>query len=91
MSVIYSKSRHYKIPKIVYSLPVSFIGGNTSKFSVLRAEHVPKWGKTPEIVSGICELESRGLNFEFEKILSKKWLTCKYDDYEHDQSLSELA
>lgn len=64
--------RHYKIPKIVYSLPVNFIGGNSSKFSVLKTEHVPKWGKTPEIVSGICELESQDLNFEFEKLLNQK-------------------
>jgi len=64
--------RHYKIPKIVYSLPVDFIGGDTSKFSVLKTEHVPKWGKTPEIVSGICELDSQDLNLEFEKLLNQK-------------------
>jgi len=64
--------RHYKLPKIVYSVPVNFIGGNTSKFSVLKTEDVPKWGKVPEIVSGICELESQNLNFEFEELLNKK-------------------
>jgi len=64
--------RHYKLPKIVYSVPVNFIGGNTSKFSVLKTEDVPKWGKVPKIVSGICELESQNLNFEFEELLNKK-------------------
>ena len=64
--------RHYKMPKIVYSLPVNFIGGNTSKFSILKTEHVPKWGKKPVIISGICDLESQDLNLEFEKLLNQK-------------------
>lgn len=64
--------RHHNIPEIVYSLPVNFIGGNTSEYSLLKTEHVPKWGKKPLIISGVCEFESRNLNKEFEKLLNQK-------------------
>lgn len=64
--------RHHKIPHIVYSLPVNFIGGHTSELAVLKTESVPKWGKRPKVSTGVCELESRNLNREFEKLLNQK-------------------
>lgn len=41
--------RHHKIPHIIYSTAVPFIGGATSKFNILSTEDVPKWGKKPII------------------------------------------
>lgn len=41
--------RHHKIPRIIYSNAVPFIGGATSKFNILSTEDVPKWGKKPII------------------------------------------
>lgn len=64
--------RHHRIPHIIYSLPVSFIGGNTSELAVLNTERVPKWGKRPKVTTGVCELESKNLNREFEKSLNQK-------------------
>lgn len=64
--------RHHKVPKIVYSLSVNHIGGQTSKFSVLNAEHVPKWGNKPKIITGICQQETELLNKQFERFLNLK-------------------
>lgn len=62
--------RHHKVPKIIYSLSVSYIGGQTSKFSVLNTEHVPKWGNKPEIITGICQQETELLNEQFLNLKS---------------------
>ena len=64
--------RHHKIPHIIYSLPVSFIGGNTSKLAVLNTESVPKWGKRPKITTGICKEESKILNNQFQNSLNQR-------------------
>ena len=64
--------RHHKIPHIVYSLPVNFIGGFTSEFAVLKTENVPKWGKRPKVTTGVCESKSQFLNNQFENLLNLK-------------------
>lgn len=45
--------RHYRIPHIVYSISVDYVGGHTSNFNILSAEAVPKWSNKPLIEGNI--------------------------------------
>lgn len=63
--------RHHQIAAIIYGTAVPFIGGATSKFNLLITEDVPKWGKHPKIISGICLAECEQLNEAFKKSLTK--------------------
>ncbi|RYF94598.1 MAG: nucleoside deaminase [Chitinophagaceae bacterium] len=64
--------RHQKIPTIVYGISVPFTGGATSRFDILLAEDVPKWGNRPEIICGICYEECSRLNEEFANKLNRQ-------------------
>ena len=64
--------RHHRIPHIIYSLPVSFIGGNTSEFAILNTENVPKWGKRPQVTTGVFKSKTQILNSQFKKLLNQK-------------------
>lgn len=64
--------RHHKIPKIVYGADVEFIGGFTSQFPVLVTEEIPKWGRKPEVVTGICESDCKELSSKFNDITKSK-------------------
>lgn len=57
--------RQYKIPKIVYGVPVDHIGGDSSSFKILTTEKVPQWGEKPEIVQGVCRDECSQLNLRY--------------------------
>lgn len=46
--------RHHRIAEIIYGVSVPHIGGATSRFNILSAQDVPRWGEAPKIVSGIC-------------------------------------
>lgn len=58
--------RHHKIPTIVYSTDVEYIGGYSSSFSLLKAETVPKWGSAPEVIRGLLEKDSILLTKQYE-------------------------
>jgi len=60
--------RHHRIPKIIYGVDVDFVGGFTSHFSVLVTEDIPKWGKKPEVVTGVCENSCNSLNLQFKRV-----------------------
>jgi tRNA(adenine34) deaminase len=49
--------RHHKLSHIIYGSSVPFLGGATSTFNILGTEDVPKWGKKPLIIAGICAKE----------------------------------
>lgn len=57
--------RHHKIPRIIFGTSVDYIGGFTSTFGVLKTEEVPKWGKRPEVISGICKVDCGHLSKRF--------------------------
>lgn len=59
--------RHHAIPEIVLGVPVENIGGYTSKFPVLKTDHVPNWKIIPQVVFGICETVCEDLNSRFQK------------------------
>lgn len=63
--------RHHKIPEIIYGITVEHVGGLTSKYNVLAAEDVPKWGNKPNVISGVCAEECHALNAHFLELLSK--------------------
>lgn len=63
--------RHHKIPEIIYGTAVAYIGGLTSKYSVLAAEDVPKWERKPKVIGDICIEECNILNAQFLELLSK--------------------
>ncbi|WP_316831969.1 nucleoside deaminase [Pedobacter aquatilis] len=58
--------RHHHIAEIIYGIAVPFVGGITSKFNVLATQDVPKWGKSPKIVSGISREACETLNEAFK-------------------------
>lgn len=64
--------RHHKIPEIIYGTSVPYIGGFTSKYSILTAEDVPKWGNKPKIISDVSTEECNALNAQFLELLNKK-------------------
>lgn len=64
--------RHHQISKLVFGIPVPFVGGQSSEFKILETENVPKWGNKPEIESGILQHECEVLNEQFVKYLSKQ-------------------
>ncbi len=59
--------RHHRIPRIIFGKSVPFVGGFTSTFGVLSTEEVPKWGRRPEVISGICETACDRLNERFRQ------------------------
>lgn len=63
--------RHYAIKKVVFGASVDFIGGYTSEFKILDTEEIPKWGKKPSVISGICEYECNNLSKEYHQIINK--------------------
>ncbi len=65
--------RHYKIGSVVYGVPVNYVGGVSSSFGVLSTEEVPKWGKSPKIIGGICEKKCKALNEQYEKYSRLKY------------------
>lgn len=64
--------RHHKIGKIIFGVSVPLVGGQSSEFKVLETESIPKWGKRPEIESGILQDECELLNKQFADYLSKQ-------------------
>lgn len=64
--------RHHKIAKVVFGTAVPLVGGQTSEFKILETETIPKWGKKPEIESGILQHECELLNEQFADYLSKE-------------------
>lgn len=64
--------RHHKIAEIVYGTSVPYIGGQTSQFSILSTEDVPKWGNKPKVIGDVCVEECDALNTQFLELLSKK-------------------
>lgn len=64
--------RHHKISKLVFGISVPFVGGQSSEFKILETENIPKWGKKPEIKSGILQHECEVLNEQFTEYLSKQ-------------------
>lgn len=63
--------RHHKIAKIVFGISVPLVGGQSSDFKILETETIPKWGKKPEIASGLLQHECELLNKQFADYLSK--------------------
>lgn len=61
--------RHHRIPEIIYGASVQYVGGATSHFAILSTSDVPKWGKPPRVVSGICLEACNILNEAFQKQL----------------------
>lgn len=57
--------RHHKLSKLVFGVSVPFVGGYTSEFKILETENVSKWGRKPEIISGLMENECKSLNEQF--------------------------
>lgn len=62
--------RQYKIPEVVFSLPVPEIGGLTSAYPVLSASDISIWPQPPVIRSGILSQECEQLNtaYQFRKL-----------------------
>jgi tRNA(adenine34) deaminase len=63
--------RHHKIAEIIYGTSVPYVGGFTSKYNVLSAEDVPKWGSKPKITGDVCVEECNELNNQFLELLNK--------------------
>ncbi|MEN2413313.1 nucleoside deaminase [Flavobacterium mesophilum] len=63
--------RHHKISEIIYGTSVPYVGGHTSKYTILLAEDVPKWGNKPKITGDVCVEECDELNAQFLQLLSK--------------------
>ncbi|MBK1897362.1 nucleoside deaminase [Chryseobacterium paridis] len=57
--------RHHRIAKIVFGVSVPLVGGQSSEFKILETETIPKWGKKPEIESGLLQHECELLNEQF--------------------------
>ncbi|WP_326983854.1 nucleoside deaminase [Chryseobacterium sp. MYb264] len=62
--------RHHQIKKIIFGASVPLVGGQTSEFKILETETIPKWGKKPEIESGILQHECEVLNDQFQQYLA---------------------
>lgn len=63
--------RHHHIANIKFGLQVPYVGGQSSEFKILETETVPKWGKRPQIESGLMRKECEVLNDQFREYLSK--------------------
>ncbi|MTH16598.1 nucleoside deaminase [Flavobacterium sp. LC2016-01] len=63
--------RHHKIAKIIFGTAVPHVGGFTSKYDVLNAEDVPKWGNKPKVIADVCVEECNVLNAQFLELLGK--------------------
>ncbi|MBZ4037500.1 nucleoside deaminase [Flavobacterium sp. 17A] len=63
--------RHHKIAEIIYGTAVPYVGGFTSKYNVLTAEDVPKWGDKPKVTGDVCVEECNHLNTQFLELLNK--------------------
>lgn len=63
--------RHHKISKLIFGVSVPFVGGQSSEFKILETEKVPKWGKKPEIQSGVMEHDCAILNEQFAEYILK--------------------
>lgn len=64
--------RHHKIKKLVFGVSVPFVGGQSSEFKILETENIPKWGKRPEIETGILQRECEVLNEQFTAYLANQ-------------------
>lgn len=64
--------RHHKIAEIIYGTSVPYVGGFTSKYNVLEAEDVPKWGNKPEVIGNVCVDECNVLNAQFLELLNQR-------------------
>ena len=53
--------RHHHIKKVVNGLMVGEVGGISSRYPLLRDHSITGWGKPPELVNGILEVECRQL------------------------------
>ncbi|MFD1605410.1 nucleoside deaminase [Flavobacterium artemisiae] len=63
--------RHHKISEIIYGTSVPYVGGFTSKYNVLEAENVPKWGNRPKVTKDVCVDECNALNSQFLELIQK--------------------
>ncbi|ASK28847.1 tRNA-specific adenosine deaminase [Chryseobacterium sp. T16E-39] len=61
--------RHHKIARIIFGVSVPLVGGQTSEFKILETENIPKWGRKPEIESGVLQHECEQLNEQFAEYL----------------------
>lgn len=64
--------RHHKIAEIIFGTAVPYVGGLTSKFSILDTEDIPKWGIKPKVIGDVCIEECNDLNVQFLELLSKQ-------------------
>lgn len=64
--------RHHQIAKIVFGISVPLVGGQSSEFKILETETIPKWGRKPEIESGLLQHECELLNERFSEYLSRQ-------------------
>ncbi|MHA6698178.1 nucleoside deaminase [Chryseobacterium sp. A301] len=62
--------RHHQIGRIRFGLHVPLLGGQSSEFKILETETIPKWGRRPEIKSGLLKHECEILNDQFTEYLS---------------------
>jgi len=53
--------RHTKIKTVVSSISTGEYGGLSSNYPLLLDRSIYKWGKTPEVISGVLEDECRKL------------------------------
>ena len=60
--------RQSKIPRIVFGVAVSEAGGYTSEFAILKTDKIGKWGKVPQVTSGVCEADCEKLNELFQRV-----------------------
>lgn len=60
--------RHYRIPEIVYGIPVPFVGGASSSFRILTTNEVPQWGTVPDVKAGVCAEACQALNERFRAL-----------------------
>ena len=62
--------RHHKVARVVYGVNVPEVGGYSSNCPLLTSDElVPKWGKGPEVVSGILSEKCEELNLKFKAAL----------------------
>ena len=64
--------RQSKIPRIVFGVAVSEVGGYNSEFPILKTEKIRKWDKAPLVTSGICESDCEKLNELFQTLARGK-------------------
>jgi tRNA(adenine34) deaminase len=57
--------RQSKIQRVVFGVAVVEVGGYSSEFPILKTDKIVKWGKMPQITSGVCQSECEKLNDQF--------------------------